>query len=73
MTSYDYFISYSYPGGFGRTGLARPTPITSMGDLVLIEELLVKSHGGRVMPGQVIILHFVLLSGPEEPSEVTDR
>lgn len=57
---YQYFVSYAHTHGFGAININTLLPVTTWGDV----EQLAKLATERVR-SQVVVLNFVLLSGPE--------
>ena len=57
--SYNYFCSYRFNSGFGRTSILRETPIQSITDIVEIEDSIkasrIKDGSYSVEDGQIII------------------
>lgn len=70
---YNYFVSYSYGDGrsqgFGSTHVMRLMPVTSYADVLDLTESVIEnqSRGGiQLRPEGVVIVNFILLSGPKE-------
>jgi hypothetical protein len=62
-TPYSYFVSYAHMRGFGNTEIRTSQPVTTWDDIQLLSRL---AANGNTAGGPVIVLHYVLLSGPSD-------
>jgi len=60
--SYNYFVSYKFASGHGRTSILREKPISSITDIVEIEDSIkasrIKDGSYSVEDGQIIIISW---------------
>lgn len=69
---YIYFVSYAHGRGFGSCAIPTTGPVNQWDDISAIRAAIAASplHGdGRLTLDEIAILNFILLSGPDLPSE----
>jgi hypothetical protein len=62
-TQYSYFVSFAHMRGFGNTEIRTSLPVTTWADVQLLARL---ATNGNTAGGPVVVLHYVLLSGPSD-------
>lgn len=71
MEGYTYFVSYSHASrlhgtGFGSTSVVLAEPVTDWQGIEALTAGAIENNAGRLPGAAIVIVNFILLSGPEE-------
>ena len=59
--TYQYFVSFAHPGGFGNIEIFRNSKITSPNHLIDVEKAIFDVNKKRFKENNVVILNYILL------------